>query len=127
MADGFIFALKRRLPHTPLTAAGKIRVLLVLLCASLFFTAIIVPKTYTPVNNLNQTAKILESNLQGKEEVVNELFGDKLKFEKLKTLNDNPEDAFKAIKYYTNERSIWFVTTVNDKVNFWCGVKGSSG
>ena len=80
-------------------------------------------KTYTPVNNLNQTAKILESNLQEKEEVVNELFGDKIKFEKLKTLNDNPDEAFKAIKYYTNDRSIWFVTTVNNKVNFWCGVK----
>jgi two-component system nitrogen regulation sensor histidine kinase NtrY len=44
--------------------------MLALLCASLFFTAVIVRKTYTTVNNLDQTAKVLENNLQKKEAIL---------------------------------------------------------
>ena len=59
-----------------MTTSGKIRLMLALLCASLLFTAIIVQKTYTPVNNLDQSAKTLENNLHKKERYVNEVIND---------------------------------------------------
>jgi two-component system nitrogen regulation sensor histidine kinase NtrY len=71
--------------------------MLVLLCASLFFTAIIVKKTYTTTNSLGQTGKTLEHNLQKKEGYVNAVINDKKKFNELKVLDKNP---FLGLAFY---------------------------
>ena len=106
-----------------MTTAGKIRVLLTLLCASLLFTALVVQKTYTPVNSLGQTARTLEDNLHKKERDINELLSNKSEFNKLKTLADSPLTALKFIQNFTTDKSIWFITLKDDTLSFWSGIK----
>jgi len=97
--------------------------LLVLLCASLFFTAIIVQKTYTPVNNLDQTAKTLEDNLHKKEGYVNDLLNNKDSFKQLKNLPDNSPAAIKLIWDFTNDKNVWITTFTDNHLTFWSGIK----
>jgi len=97
--------------------------MLALLCASLFFTAIIVQKTYTPVNDLEQTGKSLEHNLAKKEGYVNEVLNDKSSFERLKGLPNNQVEALRLIDHFTADKNIWFITLNNDKLSFWSGIK----
>ncbi|HTE00525.1 MAG TPA: ATP-binding protein [Mucilaginibacter sp.] len=106
-----------------MTTSAKIRLLLALLFASLLLTAIIVQKTYTSKNNLNQTAQTLEDNLHKKEAVVNKVINDKASFEKLKTLNKNELEALKTIKTFTTDENIWALTYNDGRLSFWSGVK----
>jgi len=106
-----------------LTASAKIRLLLALLFASLLLTAIVVQKTYTPKNNLYQTAQTLEDNLHKKEEFVHKIIDDKASFDKLKTLKDNDQEALKTIKTFTTDENIWAITTSKGHLTFWSGVK----
>jgi two-component system nitrogen regulation sensor histidine kinase NtrY len=106
-----------------MSTSGKIRLLLALLFASLLFTAIVVQSTYTPVKNLDQTAKILESNLQKKEAYVTACINDKAKFKSLLTLQNHPQAALQAIQYFTSDKGIWITTFLNDSLQFWSGVK----
>ncbi|HVW96591.1 MAG TPA: ATP-binding protein [Mucilaginibacter sp.] len=97
--------------------------MLALLCGSLLLTAIIIRKTYTPVNNLDQTAKLLESNLQKKESYVNAFINDSSSFEKLRHLQETPQTALDLISDFTTDRSTWFITTKRNKLSFWSGIK----
>ena len=106
-----------------MTTSGKIRLLLALLFVSLLFTATIVQSTYTPVNNLDQTAAILENNLHSKEKDITALINNNASFNNLKTLQNNPNEALKFINNYTVDKSIWLITYTNDTVSFWSGVK----
>ena len=84
--------------------------MLVLLCASLLFTAVVVQKTYTPVNNLEQSARELEHNLHTKEGYVNDVLNTKAGFTQLKSLPDNTTNALKLIQDFTTGKGIWFIT-----------------
>jgi two-component system nitrogen regulation sensor histidine kinase NtrY len=106
-----------------LATSGKIRLLLVLLCASLFFTAVIVKKTYTPVNNLYQTAKTLEDNLASKEAYVNKFLTKPGNFDQLKTLQHDTNAAFKLMQELTTDRNIILLTLDNNKLKFWSAIK----
>lgn len=106
-----------------MSTPGKIRLLLALLFVSLLFTATIVQSTYTPVNNLDQTAAILENNLHQKEKDVLGLINNNTSFNSLKTLQNHPAAALKFINDYTADKNIWLITYSNDTVNFWSGVK----
>jgi two-component system nitrogen regulation sensor histidine kinase NtrY len=106
-----------------LSTSGKIRLLLALLFASLLFTATIVQSTYTPVNNLDQTAKILENNLQKKEKEVAVITHNPAAFDSIKNFQNNPTGALKFITDYTTDKNIWVITYTNDTVSFWSGVK----
>jgi len=106
-----------------LSTSGKIRVLLAILCATLFLTAIIVKKTYSPVNNLEQPAKTLESNLHKKEAYINEVLDDKTSFNQLKTLAENSEEGLKYIQRFTTDKGIWFITLSKGRLSFWSGIK----
>ena len=106
-----------------MSTAGKIRLLLALLFASLLFTASIVQSSYTPVNNLDQTAQILENNLHKKEADVAKVLYDKADYNGLKTLQNDPKRGLDFIKYFTTDRSTWFVTFTNDTLSFWAGIK----
>lgn len=97
--------------------------MLALLCASLLLTAVIVRQTYTPVNNLDQAARVLENNLQQKEEYVNRFINDKADFEKLKNLQNNPNISLDLITEFTTNKSIWFITLKNNQLDFWSGIK----
>ncbi len=102
---------------------GKIRAWLAILCISLFFTAVIVQKTYSPVNNFEQTAKTLEDNLHKKEGYINDVLNNKSDFNRLKHLSDNPQDALEFIKNFTTDKSTWFITLNDDHLTFWSGIK----
>jgi len=106
-----------------LATSGKIRLMLALLCASLLLTAVIVRTTYTQVSNLDQTAKILENNLQKKEGYVYSYLNDKKFFNGLKQLPEHPQAAIDLIKQFTTDRNIWFVTLNNNQLSFWSGIK----
>ncbi len=106
-----------------MTTSAKIRLLLALLFASLLLTAIIVKKTYTPKNNLFQTAQTLEDNLHKKEAFVNNIIDNKASYDKLKTLGDDEQAALKAIKTFTTDQNIWATTFKDGRLVFWSGVK----
>ncbi len=98
--------------------------MLALLAASLLLTAIIVRLTYTPANNLSQTAKILEDNLHKKEEYINNAINTPAGFNRFKTLAENGEAGLQCIKDFTDDRKIWITTFINkDSLQFWTGVK----
>jgi len=110
-------------PIEILTASAKIRLLLALVFASLLLTAIIVQKTYTPKNNLYQTAQTLEDNLQKKETFVNDIINDRESFDKLKTVENDEKEGLKTIKTFTTDENIWALTFKNDHLAFWSGIK----
>src|SRR3569833_45429 len=97
--------------------------MLALLCASLLLTAVIVRTTYTQVSNLDQTAKILENNLQKKESYIYSFINDKKLFNELKELPQHPQAATDLIQQLTTDRNIWFVTLTNNQLDFWSGIK----
>jgi two-component system, NtrC family, nitrogen regulation sensor histidine kinase NtrY len=106
-----------------MSTSGKIRLLLAMLFASLLFTAIVVQSTYTPAKNLDQTAKILQNNLQRKEGYIAALINDRAKFDNLKNIQQRPQDALKVIQYYTTAHGIWLSTFKGDSLMFWSGIK----
>ncbi|MEO6978275.1 MAG: hypothetical protein ABI113_07835, partial [Mucilaginibacter sp.] len=97
--------------------------MLALLCASLLLTAVIVRSTYTPVTNLDQTAKLLEHNLRQKESDVNAFINNKSNYNGLKTLEKKPQLSLNLIKKFTTDKSIWFITLTNNRLSFWSGIK----
>lgn len=117
----FVFLIV--LSDSNLTTSGKIRLLLTLIGIGLWFAAIVVQKTYTPINNLLQTAQTLEDNLHKKEAYINAQLNDKARFSKFKTLTDNDQDALNSINDFTTKRSIWFVTAYKNRLSFWSGIK----
>lgn len=106
-----------------MATSGKIRFMLALFCAALFFTAVIIQKTYTPVNNLKQTAKTLQNSLHEKEAYVNDVLDNQSAFNRLKALPDKPQAALALIQHFTTEKGIWFITLTNGHLSFWSGVK----
>jgi two-component system nitrogen regulation sensor histidine kinase NtrY len=106
-----------------LTYPGKIRLMLALLAATLFLTAIIARKTYTPLDNLHQTAKLLEENLRKKEDIINKTLNNKASFDQLKSLSVNNQNALQLIKKFSTNKNIWFITLKKDRLDFWSGIK----
>lgn len=106
-----------------MTTAGKIRVLLGLLFASLLFTAIIVERTYTPENNLIQTAKLLENNLHRKENYVYDAIKNKQVFNEIKQLRNTPAKGLAYINEYTIKNAIWILVYKDKQLDFWTGAK----
>jgi two-component system nitrogen regulation sensor histidine kinase NtrY len=104
-----------------LTTAGKIRVLLGLLFASLLFTAIVVESTYTPSNNLIQTAKLLENNLHKKESYVYDAIQNKQVFNEIKQLRTTPAKGLAYINEYTIKNAIWILVYKNGQLDFGAG------
>jgi nitrogen fixation/metabolism regulation signal transduction histidine kinase len=94
-----------------------------LLCASLLLTAIVVEKTYTPKNNLRQTASILEANLHEKEAYVDKIINNKTDWTAIKRLDSNENEDLKLIENFTTAKRIWFITYNHNKIDFWSGVK----
>ncbi|WP_439695356.1 ATP-binding protein [Mucilaginibacter sp. AW1-7] len=106
-----------------MTTSGKIRLLLTLIGIGLLFTAIFIQKTYTPVNNLDQTARELEDNLHKKEAYIDKQLSDKAQFNKFKILTDNDQEAINGIETFTAKKNTWFITTYKNHLSFWSGIK----
>ena len=123
MANGCLIVNFIFLENKHLSTSGKIRLLLALLFASLLFTAIVVQSTYTPIKNLDQTARILEDNLNKKEGYVTALLDNKASFDQLKTIQNDPKRGLFDAQYYTTDKSIWITTYHDDTLTYWSGVK----
>lgn len=106
-----------------MSAQGKIRVLLALLFASLLFTAIAIEATYTPTNNLVQTARLLENNLHKKETYVYNTLAAKQVFNEIKNLRTTPQKGIQYINEFTAKRSIWLLVYKKNFLSFWSGAK----
>jgi two-component system, NtrC family, nitrogen regulation sensor histidine kinase NtrY len=106
-----------------LATSGNIRFFQFILCIVFFIAAIFVQKTYSPVNSLDQTAKILERNLHKKEALIYKALGDKDSFADFKYLSESPQKALQYIQRFTSEKSIWFITLKGGRLSFWSGVK----
>ncbi|TSJ43530.1 HAMP domain-containing protein [Mucilaginibacter corticis] len=96
--------------------------MLALLGASLLLTAIIVRSTYTPANNLAQTAKILEDNLQKKESYVGRAIGTPEGLYRFRSLDNNDEEALKCIEEFTVDHNIKVLTYKKDTLKFWSDI-----
>jgi len=86
-------------------------------------TAIIARKTYTSEDSLHQTAKLLEDNLHGKENLIDETLNNPVRFNRLKTLSSNTAEALNTITHFTTNNYIWLVTLKNEQLAFWSGTK----
>lgn len=106
-----------------MTTSAQIRLLLAIVCATFLLTAVIVKETFTTRVNLEQTGTIIQNNLNEKEAIVNKLLQDKAEFNKLKHITEHPKDALDFIQDYTSDNRIWVFTYLNNKINFWTGVK----
>ncbi|WP_462266852.1 sensor histidine kinase [Mucilaginibacter sp.] len=100
----------------------KIRILLALLGISLIFTAVIVRSSYTPQDNLVQSAKTLEVNLHKKERWVNALLAPD-NYRQLKFISSNEQLALQLTDELTKRKRIWMITLNNNKLSFWSGIK----
>ncbi|GGH10916.1 hypothetical protein GCM10007352_16910 [Mucilaginibacter phyllosphaerae] len=87
------------------------------------FTAIVVERTYTPENNLVQTARLLESNLHNKENIVYDALNKKQTFEEIKNLRNNPAKGLTYIQNFTIKNAIWLLVYKNGALDFWTGAK----
>jgi two-component system nitrogen regulation sensor histidine kinase NtrY len=96
--------------------------MLALLGASLLLTAIIVRVTYTPAINLTQTAKILESNLNQKEEFIDQAVNTKAGLNQFKNLVNDYDKALKLIKEFTADRNIRVITYRNNTLRYWSDI-----
>jgi two-component system nitrogen regulation sensor histidine kinase NtrY len=120
----FIFYTKFTHQHYLfLTALAKIRLLLALICASLLLTAIVVQKTYTPKNNLEQPGIALERSINAKETYINSILNNKASFDSLRTLPNSESRSLEFIKEATTQNRVWLATLVNNRLTFWTGVK----
>ncbi|MES2378517.1 MAG: ATP-binding protein [Bacteroidota bacterium] len=102
--------------------AGKIRLMLALLGASLLLTAIIVRSTYTSAINLTQTAKMLEDNLNKKEGYINRAVNTPAGFNRFKNLSNNSEDGLKLLQEFTTGRNIKVLTFKGDSLTYWSDI-----
>ncbi|RYY37218.1 MAG: HAMP domain-containing protein [Sphingobacteriaceae bacterium] len=101
----------------------KIRLLLALLTVSLFITAIIVPRSYTPEATLQETAKTLEGNIHKKEKFILNFLNDSTSYNSLKTVEKKDQYALDLIAKFTVNEHIWFNTYKNGKLVFWSGIR----
>ncbi|RVU01717.1 HAMP domain-containing protein [Mucilaginibacter limnophilus] len=101
----------------------KIRWLLALLTVSLFVTALIVPRSYTPEKTLEQTAKALEGKIHAREQTIDDLVNDSVRFNQLKTLEKNNKLALDLIDEFTIKNRVWVLTLKNNKLAFWSGIR----
>jgi len=105
-----------------LNAAAKIRWLLALICLSLFLTAIIARKTYSPGNNLESSAKTLETHLNNKEEIVAGYINDADNFTRLKNINNDETFALQLVDIAKSEK-IYISTYYNNQLTYWNGIR----
>ena len=97
--------------------------MLLLLAGSLLLTALIVHNTNTPYASMRESAKELENNLHKKEAYIYNFINSKPDFDSLKNVTQNEKNGLRLINQFTTEKGIQFVTTKNNKVNFWSGVE----
>ncbi|MBW4890425.1 two-component sensor histidine kinase [Mucilaginibacter sp. HMF5004] len=105
-----------------MTAATKIRWLLGLICLGLFLTAIIAKQTFSPANNLESSAKTLETNLQQKEELVKELITSKTSIFKLKNIDNDEQYALSLVRLAKNDR-IYLSVFESGRLIYWNGIR----
>ncbi len=105
-----------------MNAAAKIRWLLALICLSLFITAIIARKTYSPGNNLESSARTLETHLNQKEEFVANLLNDNNSYNSLKNVNNDEAFALKLVDIARGEK-IYVATYTQNQLTYWSGIR----
>src|ERR1700753_130487 len=106
-----------------LSYPAKFRLMFALLTATLLLTAIIAQKTYTSQDNLQQSGKLLESNLHREEKTAFGLLEDKAQFNNLKTLEQQGNGALDFIKEITVTDRVWVITYKKGRLAFWSGIK----
>ncbi|OCX50280.1 hypothetical protein BEL04_23515 [Mucilaginibacter sp. PPCGB 2223] len=105
-----------------MNSAAKIRWLLALICLSLFLTAIIARKTYSPGNNLASSAKTLETHLHQKEEFVAGYLNDPDNFNRLKNVNNDETFALQLVDVAKSEK-IYAATYNHNQLSYWSGIR----
>ncbi|QKJ32550.1 GHKL domain-containing protein [Mucilaginibacter mali] len=107
-----------------MSTSAKIRFLLAIVCAAFLLTAIVVKHTFTPRFNLDQTAGVLQTNLNNKEAYINKFLKSADGMKRLKRLDTgNQSQTLAFIQDFTTDNHIWVCTYVNRHLTFWSGVK----
>jgi two-component system nitrogen regulation sensor histidine kinase NtrY len=97
--------------------------LLVVLCVSLFFTALTVKMSYNADNLLKSSALTLQKNLNENEAFVQEFLKNPVEFSNLKKIGQDENEALKLIKDFSTEKKIYLCTYKNNKLNFWSSIR----
>ncbi|MGI4727171.1 MAG: ATP-binding protein [Janthinobacterium lividum] len=97
----------------------KVRFLLLLLCVSLFFTALTIKLTSDSGNLLAGSALSLQKKLNDRETFVKDFLKDPAKFNALQHIDRNEKEALHLIQTITKDKKIYFCTYHQNKLNFW--------
>ncbi len=96
--------------------------LLLILCISLFLTAVTVKMSYNSYSLLASSALTLQKNLNDNENFVIQFLKDPIQLKNLKNLDQNENEELKLIEDFKN-RKICFSTYKNSKLNFWSSIR----
>ncbi len=97
----------------------KVRFLLVLLCVSLFLTALTVKMTSDPGKLLAGSALTLQKKLNDHEEIVQDILNDSVQFKMLQSLDRDEKSALSLIQSITKSKKIYFCTYQQNHLTFW--------
>lgn len=101
----------------------KVRLLLIVLCVSLFLTALTVKMSYNSDNLLKSAALTLQKNLNDHEAYVEDFLKDPIKFKALETIGYDEKEALQLIREFSRDKKIYFSTYKKNKLEFWSGIR----
>jgi two-component system nitrogen regulation sensor histidine kinase NtrY len=104
-----------------LSGALKIRLLLFVLALAFAGTAITINLTFNKEEILNDDALHIQKRLQQKETFVHDFLNNKIVFDSLRTIQNNPAWAQNLIPQFQDKRHINLQTYRNGKLQFWIG------
>ena len=93
--------------------------MLLLLCVSLFFTALTVKLTSNSSNLLAGSALTLQKKLNDREAFVVDFLNDQSNFKKLHSIDRDEKEALHLIQTITKAKKIYFSTYHQNKLSFW--------
>ncbi|MGI4751016.1 MAG: ATP-binding protein [Janthinobacterium lividum] len=97
----------------------KVRFLLLLLCVSLFLTALTVKLASDPRNLLAGSALTLQKKLNDREAVVADFLKEPVNIKNLQELTHDEKEALRLIQTFTKDKKIYFCTYNQNKLDFW--------
>ncbi|WP_419802346.1 ATP-binding protein [Mucilaginibacter sp.] len=104
---------------TALNTSVKVRFLLLVLCVSLFLSALTVKMTSDTGNLLAGSALTLQKKLNDREAFVQDILSDPVQFKTLQRIDHDEKAALSLIQNITKNKKIYFCTYRQNKLNFW--------
>lgn len=96
---------------------------MLVLCVSLSVTALTVKMSYNAGNILTSSALTLQKNLNDQEAFVEDFLKDEVKFNKLKSIDQDEKYALQLIEEVSKKKKIYFCIYKKDTLRFWSSTR----